>query len=93
MSNIYKADLNKIRQESLSDVFIHLEEQLSKLDINFYLIGAVARDLWVSGIYDIALGRITLDLDLAVLIEDHSQYELLKENLIKTSRFLCGKSQ
>lgn len=91
MSNIYKIDLNKIRQESLHEVFHLLENHFSKLNINFYLIGAVAKDMWMSGIYDMALGRITADLDLAVLVEDQGQYERLKEDLVKTGRFYALK--
>jgi len=45
MSNIYKIDLIKIKQENLQEVFIFLEEQLSHLEIDFYLIGAIAKDM------------------------------------------------
>ena len=38
MSNIYKVDLVKIRQENLKEVFKILEEQLHKLQIDFYLL-------------------------------------------------------
>lgn len=44
MSNIYKIDLNKIRLENLKEVFNILEDHFSRLDVNFYLIGAVAKD-------------------------------------------------
>ena len=91
MSNIYKVNLSKIKQESLKDVFVLLEYQLSKLGINFYLIGAIAKDMWMSGIYDMELGRITADLDLAVLVENEIQYETLKLNLVATGRFWALK--
>lgn len=91
MKNIYRIDLNKIRQESLNEVFVLLESHLSKFGINFYLIGAVAKDMWMSGVYDVALGRVTADLDLAVLVEDEGQYEALKEDLVKTGRFWALK--
>lgn len=91
MSNIYKIDLNKIRQGSLNEVFRLLESHFSKRNINFYLIGAVAKDMWMAGIYDMALGRVTADLDLAVLVEDQGQYESLKEDLVKTGRFYALK--
>lgn len=91
MSNIYKVDLNKIRQEGLQEVFIILEDHLSKLGINYYLIGAVAKDMWMSGISDLALGRITADLDLAVLVENQEQYQLIKDELVNTGRFWALK--
>ena len=49
---------------------------------NFYLVGAVARDVWMSGIHKIAPRRTTTDIDFAVLINDKGTYEALKEYLI-----------
>ncbi|MET3115348.1 putative nucleotidyltransferase [Pedobacter sp. CG_S7] len=92
MSNIYKIDLNKIRLENLKEVFSILEDHLSRLDVNFYLIGAVAKDMWMSGVHDVMLSRITNDLDLAVFVENENQYENLKTELINTGRFSALKS-
>lgn len=87
MSNTYKIDLVKIKQENLKDVFVFLEEQLSKSGIDFYLIGAIAKDIWVSGVYAVSLGRITTDLDIAVLIDSEDKYADLKDKLINTGKF------
>jgi predicted nucleotidyltransferase len=91
MSNIYKIDLNKIRLENLKEVFNILEDHLSKLEVNFYLIGAVAKDMWMSGVHDVILGRVTNDLDIAVFVENADQYEILKTELINTGRFSALK--
>jgi predicted nucleotidyltransferase len=92
MSSTYKIDLNKIRLENLKEVFNILEDHLSRLDANFYLIGAVAKDMWMSGIHDVVLGRVTNDLDLAVFVENENQYEILRTELINTGRFSAVKS-
>lgn len=92
MSNIYKIDLVKIKQENLREVFIFLEEQLSQLEIDFYLIGAIAKDMWMSGVHEVSLGRITTDLDIAVLIDNEEKFNLLKNKLVNTGRFTSLKN-
>jgi predicted nucleotidyltransferase len=92
MSNVYKIDLIKIKQDNLQEIFIFLEEQLSQLDIDFYLIGAIAKDMWLSGVHEVSLGRITTDLDIAVLIDSEEKFSLLKNTLVDTGRFTLLKS-
>ena len=87
MGNTYKIDLAKIRQENLKDVFIILEERLRMLKIDFYLLGAIARDVWISGVYEQMPGRMTRDLDIAVLIDREESYKILRDELIQTGRF------
>ncbi len=88
MSTIYKVDLAKIRQENLKEVFEVVEEHLHKLNIDFYLLGAIARDVWIAGIYELSPGRSTRDLDIAVFIENENSYKNLRDALIGTNRFL-----
>lgn len=64
-----------------------LERGFEKFGIDFYLVGAVARDVWMSGINKIAPRRTTGDIDFAVLINDKGIYEALKDYLIKTEGF------
>lgn len=64
-----------------------LERGLEKFGIDFYLVGAVARDVWMSGINQIEPRRTTGDIDFAVLINDKGTYEALKEYLIEKEGF------
>lgn len=64
-----------------------LERGFEKFGIDFYLVGAVARDAWMSGINKIAPRRTTGDIDFAVLINDKGVYEQLKEYLVKEEGF------
>jgi predicted nucleotidyltransferase len=64
-----------------------LERGLNKFDIDFYLVGAVARDLWMSAINDIPPSRITGDIDFAVFIDDKGTYDNLKKYLIEVEGF------
>lgn len=84
---MHKITFSQLRQGSLDELFAVLESELSAQGVDFYLIGAIARDIWLTALHDIEPGRITHDLDLAVLLSDNQQYQLLHERLIKTGRF------
>lgn len=51
------------------------------------MVGAVARDLWMSAINDIPPSRITGDIDFAVFINDKGTYDNLKKYLITAEGF------
>lgn len=73
-------DLSSIREGELKEVFNELEEAFEQLNINFYLIGALARDIWY------ARGdkqfRTTKDVDFAIMISNKEDYEALRTYLI-----------
>jgi predicted nucleotidyltransferase len=85
MSNTYKINFKQLRQENLKDVFDSFERALSALNIDFYLIGALARDTWFAqkGIH--ALG--TKDIDWAVLVSNEKDFEELKSFLVRNEGF------
>lgn len=84
----YKINFKQLRQQpQLSEMLSALERGLNKFDIDFYLVGAVARDLWMSAINDIPPSRITGDIDFAVFIDDRGTYDNLKKYLIEVEGF------
>jgi predicted nucleotidyltransferase len=83
----FKIDLHKIRQEQLKPVFDELEKAFVEIGIDFYLIGAVARDIWVTGVHGGKPKRITGDVDFAVMIPEKEGYNKLRELLIATGNF------
>lgn len=81
----YKINFKQLRQEPhISEVLYALERGLNKFNIDFYLVGAVARDVWMSAINGIPPSRITGDIDFAVFIDDKGTYENLRDYLINT---------
>jgi len=75
----YKINFKQLRQEpAISEMLTALERGLTKFEIDFYLVGAVARDVWMTAINDIPPSRITGDIDFAVFINDKQTYEALK---------------
>ena len=59
-----KIDLNNIRFAIFKQVFSDVEATLKHLDVDFYVIGALARDMLFS--IDAIPTRTTADVDLAV---------------------------
>jgi len=92
MMNTYKINYEHLRQQpGMSAVLAALEKGFTKFGIDFYLIGAVARNVWMSGINRIIPRRMTADIDFAVLINDKGLYEQLKEYLINYEEFVLSK--
>ena len=86
--NSYKINYEQLRQQpEITTMLSALERGFKIFSIDFYLVGAVARDVWMSGINKIAPRRTTGDIDFAVLINDKGTYEALKEYLVNTEGF------
>ena len=84
----YITDFNKIRQEkSILKILEALERGFQKFGIDYYLIGAVAREVWMRGLKDITPRRTTSDIDFGVLLKDNNHFEELKNYLINTEGF------
>lgn len=84
----YKINYKQLRQEpEISEMLSALERGFGKFGIDFYLVGAVARDVWMSGINKIEPRRTTGDIDFAVLINSKATYDSLKEYLIEVEGF------
>lgn len=85
---MYKTNFKELRQVAdLSPMLTALEKGFEKFGIDFYLVGAVARDLWLTAINDIRPSRITGDIDFAVFINNRDTYNHLREYLIKDQGF------
>lgn len=84
----YKINYNQLSQQpGITEMLYALQRGLEKFGIDFYLVGAVARNVWMTGINNIAPRRTTGDIDFAVLINDDGVYEALKTYLIITEGF------
>lgn len=89
MSNIYKINFEKVK-EVYSDIFEALERAFKKFDMDYYLIGAQSRDVWI-GHLDLAK-RMTRDIDYCVYVKDRDTWNELtgyltdKEGFIRDER-------
>ncbi len=79
-------NFERLKNEGLKETFEVLELAFKKYGIDYYLIGARARDLWTD---HIALGekRTTEDVDFCIYINEHEQYKTLVKDLVETYGF------
>lgn len=82
MSNGLKIDLSNVRFRQFRSVFDDLEKALKEADIDFYVLGALARDMMLSN--DQVSTRTTMDVDLAVYINESDKYEEFRKDLGRT---------
>ena len=85
--SISKIDLIKIRQEPMKPVFDLVEKVFREEGIDFYLIGAIARDVWMTGMHGIPIQRVTRDLDIAVLMPGNEAFTKLVDAFVQTDHF------
>lgn len=84
----YITDFNKIRQEkSILKILEALERGFQKFGIDYYLIGAIAREVWMRGLKNITPRRATSDIDFGVMLKDSNHFDELKNYLINTEGF------
>ena len=84
----YITDFSKIRQEkSILKILEALERGFKKFGIDYYLIGALAREVWMRGLKDITPKRATSDIDFGVLIQNSDLFDELKTYLVKVEGF------
>lgn len=88
----YKISFKQLQQQPhISEMLTALENGLNKYGIDFYLVGAVARDVWMTAINDIPPSRVTGDIDFAVFINDKNTYADLREYLTNVEGFIPYK--
>ncbi|OMP74666.1 nucleotidyl transferase AbiEii/AbiGii toxin family protein [[Flexibacter] sp. ATCC 35208] len=82
-------NLSSIREEDLKEVFDALEEAFGVVNIDYYLIGAIARDVWYT--QGGKAYRTSKDVDFAALVGSRSEYEAVRKFLIEKKGFKESK--
>ncbi len=70
-----------------------LEAVFLRFGIDFYLVGAVARDIHLSAKEQLTSARGTKDVDLAITISDEGQYNQVKAALVETGLFEAHETE
>ncbi len=84
MINIYRTNFEEIK-EAYKGIFEALERAFKKFEINYYLIGAQSRDVWISHLH--LEKRTTRDIDYCVYVKDYATWNMLNEYLINEEGF------
>lgn len=70
-----------------------MENVFRDFGIDYYLVGAVARDIRLSADIEAEALRKTEDIDIAITINDAGQYNELKSALISTGDFTSDPTE
>lgn len=82
-------NLSNIREGELKEVFDALEEAFTATRTDYYIIGALARDIWYSR--GRKFTRQTKDVDFAVLVGSQEDYEKIKDYLKDHKHYRSSK--
>lgn len=85
MPGLSKLNLSSLDQEGLPKIFQTLEAVFAKHGVDFYIIGALAKDVWFQK--ENIRSRATKDIDLAVFISEAKAYDEIKSELITHHEF------
>lgn len=78
---------NLLLHPSIIEMLKDMQGIFTDFGIDYYLVGAVARDIHLSADAGAETIRKTNDVDLAITINDHDQYNQLKKALVATGHF------
>ncbi|PRY22292.1 putative nucleotidyltransferase [Spirosoma oryzae] len=83
---MYSISLTERQRQQYKPIFDAIEQACDEVGIEFFLVGAVARDITMA-IHGLESPRVTRDLDIAVLIPEPTDYDRLKEKLLEKGQF------
>lgn len=86
MKNISLRLRNNLPDEIVA-VIKTVSETADSLGIPALIVGATARDIILHGICDIPIRRATEDIDFGIAVGSWTEYERLKDNLLKSTGF------
>jgi len=88
--NISSEDLNNpLLKELLKKLTVYFQS----IGSDFYIIGATARDIILSGIHNQTSARRTADLDIAIAIKDWDKFEQISKELCEIDGFHKSNKQ
>ena len=79
----YKIKRDTLQNDLLYDTLKALSKVMVELDLDLYVVGALARDIAMEILRIPASPRRTMDLDVAIALSDWTQFDTLKEGLLK----------
>lgn len=70
------------------DVLRQVDKILQELSVEYFVIGAIARDLLLAGVFGLMTGRATGDVDLGIVVDGWPQFEAIQSCLVGTGVFI-----
>lgn len=88
----YNISSDKFQHPLLKPILTELSDYFKDQNINFYVIGATARDIILS-LHDEKSARLTQDLDIAIAISNWAEYQIVEDGLVEMKNFEKDKDQ
>ena len=88
----YNISSNQLQHPLLKPIFNALEGYFSESGIQFYVIGATARDILML-LHNEKSGRATQDLDIAIAVPDWERYQEVEKGILEIEGFSKDNSQ
>lgn len=84
----FRTSFDKLRlDKGTGEMMAALQRGLQRFGVDYYLVGAISRNVWMSVLHNVVPRRTTTDIDFAVFINDRGIYESLKEYLVNEEGF------
>lgn len=80
-------DLSAQCDPSTIACLLKIRDLAKNLEVDFFVVGALARRLILEQYYDLPIRVATLDIDIAITVADWDRYEKLREGLIFSKSF------
>jgi predicted nucleotidyltransferase len=69
------------------EVLRFLDEVCARCSVEWFLVGAIARDVQLLHKAQVSPGRVTNDIDIAVLVDSWHEFQVLLEAILETNLF------
>lgn len=89
----YNISSENFNNPLLKNLLKDLNSFFDGINVDFYVIGATARDIIMSNLHDLVPDRKTDDLDIAIAISDWNQFQSIEESLPVKEGFAKSKEQ
>ena len=75
------------------DVLTLIERVAQELRLDYFVTGAMARDVLLYHVFGLETGRATLDVDLAVAVDSWPEFERIKMRLVETDAVITDETR
>jgi len=83
--------LSVARERHLDQVLLEVLREVDRvageLSLDYFVVGAMARDILLNGVFGLSAGRATRDVDVAVAVKGWQEFEAIKAHLVRTRAF------
>lgn len=83
--------LRKPIPDAVVEILRSVERVATRLGIEWFIVGATARDILFEHVYETGISRATNDVDFGMAVENWTQYENLKNALIENENFRADR--